>query len=337
LKYYSHIFVVAVLGMFLGQIFVPDITLNLISENYLWKKSLIKAYANFRYRIGDRVFANSIVGNEDWLYFSGDLSISNYQKTPEFNWGNIRRLTEMLNKIHNQIRAYGGELIVVIPPDKSTIYPQYMPSGIEVIGQVSNLDTLLEYANKNSEVQILDLRPVFSEASRSEEIYYKTDTHWNCIGAFYASNEILSRISATYTEVQPYALNDFAFFARNAVLDIPTMMGLDIRETFIEAKPRFETNLSVVQANDIHPKNRPLAITISDRKDLPEIMVFHDSFYYGCFSIFLEPNFSRTITTQFADAKLPDYLDLISSEEPDIVVIEFAERFIEFFYTTLEP
>lgn len=336
LKYYSYIFVVVVLGMFLGQIFVPDMTLDLISENYLWKKSLFKAYGSFRYRIGDRIFAGVIVGEEGWLYSSENLSIQNYQKTPAFNKGNIKRLTELLNKINDQTRKYGGELIVVIPPDKSTIYPQYMPEEIVVIGQASNLDRLLGYVNKYSDVQMLDLRPVLSEASRSEEVYYKMDTHWNCLGGLYASNEILSIISASHPDVQPYTLNDFTFPTASVVMDIPNMMGWDIEEKIVYLKPKFETDLSIVQANDLHPKNRPLEIKINGRQDLPELMVFHDSFY-ACLGPFIEPNFSRTISTHFKDAELQDYLDMISSEQPDIVIIEFVERYIDFFYTRLKP
>jgi alginate O-acetyltransferase complex protein AlgJ len=336
LKYYSYIFVVVVLGMFLGQTFVPGMTLDLISENYLWKKSLIKIYSSFRYQIGDRVFTGYIVGKEGWIYFSEDLSIQNYQKTYAFNMGNIKRLTELLNKIDDQTREYGGELIVVVAPDKSTIYPQYMPDEIVIIGQASNLDRLIEYVNKNSDVQMLDLRPVLSEASRSEEIYYKTDTHWNCLGGFYASNEILSKISASYPDIQPHTLNDFTFSTTSMVMDIPNMMGWDIEEKMVYLKPRFETDLSIVQANDLHPKNQPLEIKINSRKDLPELMVFHDSFY-ACLGPFIEPNFSRTISTHFKDAELPDYLDMISSEQPDIVIIEFVERYMDFFYTRLRP
>jgi alginate O-acetyltransferase complex protein AlgJ len=336
LKHYSHIFVVVVLGMFLGQIFVPGMTFNLISENYLWKKTLIKAYGNFKYRIGDRIFGVTIVGEEGWLYFSGDLSIQNYQKTPAFNRGNIKRLTELLNKINDQTRAYGGELIVVISPDKSTIYPQYMPDEIKVIGHASNLDRLFEYADKHSDIQMLDLRPVLSEASRSEQVYYKTDTHWNCLGGFYASNEILSKVSDFYPDIQPYALEDFTFSATSKMMDVPAMMGWDVEEKIIYVKPRFETSLSSVQANELHPKKQPLEITNNGRKDLPELMVFHDSFY-GCLSIFLEPNFSRTISTHFMDAELQDYLELISSEKPDIVIIEFVERYMDFFYNRLKP
>lgn len=332
LKNYSMAYIFFVLIMLLGQLFASDITLSSISETFLWKKSLIKVYGNFKYQIGDRVFTNAVIGKEGWLYFTGDKSIQSYQKTSSLTVRNIKELATLLGEIEDQTEKYGGTFLLVIPPDKNTVYPQYMPDEIPVIGQSSNLDRLVEYLGKKSHIQVLDFRPLFAVLSKSTDIYYKTDTHWNCLGAFYASNEILSLISNSYPQIHPYALDDFNFSRSEAsTRDIPKMMGVDIREESINLTPRFDTYISQLPLKDADRKIPSLQITVNETKDLPTLLVFRDSFY-KCAEGFIEPNFSRTMSMHFMDVEFSGYLDIIAAEKPDIVILEFVERSMDIFY-----
>jgi alginate O-acetyltransferase complex protein AlgJ len=321
--------------MLTGQLFAPGITLGSISENYLWRKNLAKIYSNVKYRIGDRVFANTVVGKNDWLFFTGDMSIRDHQKTSPLNMGNMKRLTRSLNEIKDQTEQYGGMFLLIIAPDKSTVYPQYMPDEIPVLGQTSSFDRLVEYLDRNSDIQLLDVRPVFSKASETAELYYKTDTHWNCMGAFYASNEILSKVSIPYPQVPLYTLDDYKFSARDALRDIPVMMGWDIHEDTINALPKFKTEISSVTEEADSPNRISLKIAVNAEKDLPELLIFHDSFYEVCLDRFLEPNFSRTTSTYYRKGELVDYLDVIAAEKPDVVIVEFAERYMDYLYRHL--
>lgn len=335
LKSYSVFFVVFVFVMMFAQLFTPNMTLSSISENYLSRKGLIKLFNNLKYRIGDRVFQLSLVGKDGWLYYTGEFSMQDYQKNSPLNMSGLKRLTKILEQIKDQTEEYGGVFLLVIPPNKSTVYPQYMPDEITVIGQSSNLDRLVEYLNTNSDIQLLDLRPIFSVLSENTELYYKTDTHWNCLGAFYASNEILSMVSNSYPQIQPYSPGDFDFFpSKLLTMDISSMMGLDLQEDYIDPIPKFDIHISKLPLENINYKIPSLQITVNDIKDLPNLLIFKDSFY-GCMGIYIEPNFSRTVSMNFVEAELIDYLDIIAAEKPDVVIVEFVERSIEIFYRHL--
>lgn len=181
----------------------------------------------------------------------------------------------------------------------------------------------------------MDLRPVFSDISTNTQLYYKTDTHWNCLGGYYASNEILTKISISQPQIQLHALSDYNFFLRDFKSDMSTMMSWGVREDQMEVIPKFNTGLSIAESESKNPKIKSLRITVNDNKDLPKLMVFHDSFY-GCLGVFIEPNFSRVTSVHFKDAELTDYLNMISSEKPDVVIVEFVERYIGFFYDNLK-
>jgi hypothetical protein len=323
--------------MLVGQLFAADITLGSISEKYLWRRNLIKIFNNFKYGIGDRVFVNAVIGKDGWLYYTGDMSIQDFQKTSPLNVGNIKRITQILNKFKEKTDQYNGLFLLVIPPDKSTVYPQYMPDEIPVIGQVSSLDRLVEYINKNSQVKVLDLRSAFESASKSKNIYYKTDSHWNCYGAFYAYDEILAELAISYPNIRHYPLSDFDIItSRDSLLDIPSLMGLNVNEDRMNAIPKFDNKIAVVPASNKNYKGASLKIVANTKgKSLPSLMIFHDSFYTACLNAFVEPTFSSTISLHYGDSQLTSYLDMIAVEEPDIVIVEFVERQMDFFYRHL--
>ena len=330
---YSMIFLIIMFSIFIGQLFVSDITVDTISEKYLWKEDLIEKYRKFKFDIGDNVFSSAVVGKEGWLFFAGEMSLQNYQKSDPLNVSNTKKLVAILSQMDAAVKEYGGTFLVVIPPDKSTIYPQYMPDEIPVIGNTTSLDRLKERVEKNSDLRLLDLRPVLLQASNSSQVYYKTDTHWNCVGAFYAYQEILSAVSEDYPNIKTYTIEDFDINSYEwSDFDIAKMMAAKVVDSGVSFVPRFETKISLdTDYGSRYDISSLKVVTNLTKNDQPDLMIFHDSFYDACLYNFFEPTFGRTISMRYLDVELAAVLDVIQKEKPKIVVVEFVERLIEVF------
>jgi hypothetical protein len=332
-KVYSRIFSGLFFVILLLQLVGPNLHINAISEHFLWRMDLIENFNNFRYSFGDHVFNAGLVGKDGWLFYSGDFSINDYQKTSPVGRNRLKEFGKILGSLNERVAKYGGILLVVIPPDKNTIYPQYMPDQIPVIGQTSRLDQLVDYFQKNTQVNVIDLRPVFTDVSKSSQIYYKKDAHWNCLGAYYASNEILSQISPLHAAVELHPLSDFQLGSTlDSSLDISTAMGLGFHEDSITLTPKFPTGDISHESYDQNPL---INVSVNSQTELPRAVILHDSFYPECLNQFLEPQFSQVISTHYETALLPDYIKLIDVEKPDVVIVEFAERHIEYFFKLL--
>ena len=329
-KIYSKGFSFVFFAVLLLQLLGPDLGVNTVSDRFLWRMGLIEKFNDFRYSAGDQVFSAGLVGKDGWLFYSGDFSIHDYQKTAPVSKKQLKGLAKILGLINEGVARYGGTLVVVIPPDKNTIYPQYMPDQIPVIGQTSRLDQFMEYIQENTEVQIMDLRPALAEASQSSQIYYKSDAHWNCLGAYHASKEIISKINILYPKMQTHPLSDYEpGLTTDSSLDISTTMGLGLQEDTPTLTPKFPTGpISYIP----YDKNESIKVAINSQTDLPTAMILHDSFYTECLNQFLEPQFSRTLSMHYGIAGISDYIQLIDAEKPDVVIVEFAERHIEYFY-----
>lgn len=328
---YSVFFLIMVFSIFIVQLFVSDMTVESIPERYLWKETLIEKYRKFKYDIGDNVFSSALVGKEGWLFFTGEMSLRNYQKNEPLSVSNIKKLVIIFNQLDAAVKEYGGTFLVVVPPDKSTIYPQYMPDEIPVIGQTTSLDRLIERVEKYSDVRLVDLRPVLLQASNSSQVYYKTDTHWNCFGAYYTYQETLSAVSEDYPNIKTYTMDDFDILSyESSDFDIAKMMGAKAVDSVSSFIPRFETKISLDKDYGSHYDIKSLRVLKNlTNSDQPDLLIFYDSFYDACLYNFVEPTFGRTISARYLDIELAAMLDIIQKERPKVVVLEFVERLTE--------
>ncbi len=333
-KLYPKIFVSVFFAILLAQLLGPQLTVKTISDRFFLKTALIQSFNGFRYSLGDQVFNEGIVGKDGWLFYSGDFSIHDYQKTSPVSKKNLKEVEAILNQINDAAMRNGGSMLVVIPPDKNTIYPQYMPDEIPVLGETSRLEQFMQYMQEHTNIQVMDLRPVLSEASQTSQIYFKSDAHWNCLGAYYASAEIISMVSISHPEVRPRSLSDFEIGTTiDSSLDISKTMGLGLQEETWTLTPKFETHIEVSPAP--FAENKQMRVSVNSETDLPSAVILHDSFYNECLNQLIEPYFSKTFSLHYGTSKLSDYIDLIEKEKPDVVIVEFAERHIEYFFKLL--
>lgn len=327
-KIYSLVFSILVLTLLISFVSLSKFDLSTIATDFRWRKNLIDFYTSLRLNMGDKVYNNGVIGKGGWFFYTGEISIPDYQNTAPLQTGRLAKLQKNLDRLNMDLRKKSITLLVVIPPNKSTIYPQNMPAQIPVIGNPSRLDQLLEYMKLHGDTTILDLRPTLFEASRSQDVYYKTDTHWNDVGAYYAYVEIMRTLALHYPLLTPHPISDFKYtYTGDSIRDLPSLMGLSsyAEENWVLV-PNFDIQLE--EAKIVLPDERNIRTIINANKQLPNLLVFSDS-YYGSLSHFIEPHFSRVKTIPFSNEDGVWSLDWIRREDPDIVVIELVERYFD--------
>jgi len=300
----------------------------MISTSFRWRRDLINFYSSIRFSVGDRIYNSVVIGRDGWLFLTGDGSLMDFQNTNPLNKKKLAKLQRNLHQLNMQLRQKGITLLVVIPPNKSTVYSQFMPEQIPVIGQKSSLDQFVEYMKLNGDAFVLDLRQTLLDASGSREVYYKTDTHWNDVGAYYGYAAIMQTLAVDYPELVPHPLSDFEYtHVADSVHELPLLMGLSsYKEANFDLFPNFEVQL---KAEEISlPDGRYIRTVTNTDQQLPKLLVFGDSFY-GPLAHFIEPHFSRVKTIPFTYKSGVWSLDWIAQENPDIVIIEIVERYID--------
>jgi hypothetical protein len=331
---YSVIFVVVAMALLMSFLSAPGISLDSLSINFRWRTDLARLFNTVRWKAGDRLFNLSVVGSDGWFMFTGEESIADYQHTNRLSNHQLKQAQAALDALQESLQRRGSTFLVVIAPNKNTIYPQHMPGEIPVLSGDSRLDQFVTYMKENSRVQILDLRAALLEASHSEQVYYKTDTHWTAAGAYVAYAEIMKALAADHPALQPHPLSDFDRQYAESSRDLPPIMGIEaITEGNWQLVPRFKVQSQTMLINP--PIGAPLRITLNADPRLPSLLIFHDSFYLTWLAEFLSPHFSRI--TAIPDNGSPDIwsTDWVQIQPSDIVVIELTERYLQLLFPLL--
>jgi hypothetical protein len=144
---------------------------------------------------GDKALA----GKQGWLYLEGETNRACYPFIP---WPQAVARWERFASI---IRRGGRRVVVVIPADKSSIYPEYLPDTYAMAACAPGGHRVAWRAIEGArDPAILGLRRTLLDARRPppEEAYYRKDTHWNTKGGVLGVQALLEHIGGD-VRVQP--------------------------------------------------------------------------------------------------------------------------------------
>ena len=138
---------------------------------------------------------NVVLGRNGWLFMSGEHVLDDHRGAKPFSHSELAAWVETLRQRTRWLAARGVPYLLVIAPNKETIYPEYLPSALVPASAPTRLDQLAEALASVPEVSWLDLRPTMREAREKSRVYYKTDSHWNAVGGWFAARAIVGRLT----------------------------------------------------------------------------------------------------------------------------------------------
>jgi alginate O-acetyltransferase complex protein AlgJ len=297
-------------------------------DNFGFRPYLIRWYSALKLTLlGVSPVPSVILGKDSWLFYHSEAladgnTVNDFRGTIPLSHAELVKLQQRLEA--NQ-RVFAGENIgylVVIVPNKSTIYREYMPDNIRTFRHTNRLDQLLDHMRRYSGVRILDLREALFRAKQEHPVYWKTDSHWNSYGAYIGYVEIVRQLSAFLPALTA------APIAGDEVKTESSPSGGDLAQMLFLQDALAEENDTRFSLDDT-PGQRPIGTLI----------LRHDSFGDGLYP-YLRRHFKELINiAPFA----PYHLQAIFEKRPRAVVHVFAERYItqaihdDFYYQEEKP
>lgn len=264
------------------------------NDNYGMRKSLI--YLNSK--ILDGIFAQSpdaraVEGLDDWLYFDNNNSLLDAAGKVDLSDELIVRGVESFYQNWQMLKAKNIDYLLVIAADKSTIYPEFLPSYIEP-AKTHRIDKFLQALKKKyPDFPVLDLRPILLLAKEREVIYHKTDTHWNKRGAHFGYVALMKKL-----KINPHPRSDF-FDKQDELIrgDISDIMGVDSTNINLDLTPKFKAvsrHISFDKADKYLSHFHKAHVFVNENQSLPRLFVYRDSFFNDL-SVLVSEHFSQSL------------------------------------------
>ena len=291
------------------------------NDSFAFRWYLIRAHSLAKLAFGVSPSPKALVGQNGFLFYAGEQSVDYFRNVRPFTAAELAHWRADLEERRDWLAARGIRYLVVVAPDKETIYPEYMPPALKPVRGESRLDQLLADLRVHSSVDILDLRPALERAKAERRVYHKTDTHWNDAGALAASGVILDRVHEWFPATDDAPLQGTLQTRAAAGGDLARILALEDRfpEQRIDWQPASPPRARAVALDD-QPSADVTALECTECSG-PRVVMNHDSFNTNLAPLLAE-RFSRLVLVD-GSRLLPN---LIEREQPDAVIQEFVER-----------
>lgn len=266
------------------------------------------------------------LGKDGWMFYTPSLVLEQKLDTEQLE--SIRLYFE---SIQAKLARQGIPYLIVIAPDKKTIYREYVSERYLIRdGDAWNSEMVTAYLKEHSSVPVVDLASHLKAQKEIGMLYYKTDSHWNELGAFLASKEIalhmqplIPGINQSYPletcEVTPVAeqgsgLANILGIAKT--IQEPYGVKVSLPGGFHSRRIWKHSLKSTPYAQN----KKPIVYEQRDHT-LPKAVIFRDSFSTALVP-FLSEHFQRSVYYW----QLPIDYQVIENEKPDIVIQEIVGR-----------
>ncbi len=305
------------------------------SDHFGLRYWFTKYHKLIKYYLGDSPSTDVIIGKDGWMFLGSIKRGYNKYSDPigDFRGSNLYSQNDLKNfayymmTLRSWLKARGIEYVFVIAPNKHTVYFDKLPDYISKTAEQSATDMLVGYLKKHTDVPVVDLRSKLINEKGRNQLYYKTDTHWNHYAANIIQYEIMSEIEKIFpNRIEPEMVN-----LRDGTRgggDLAYFLGIDdiIESKESNPQPVFDNSCTIkkIPANAKETETHTL---ICETEKLSAV-IFRDSFFST-----LQPYFSRKFKRSTYIWKKLNYSSLITyieSENPDIVIEEWIERSLPF-------
>lgn len=283
-------------------------------SHFAFRQEFVSAYSF----ISETIFGTSpvsgvVTGSDGWLFYED--TVPDYQRTNILTDRQIHNTVRHLELIDEYCEENGMDFLFVIAPNKNTLYPEYMPYYIAAGEGPSNRDLIREALNDSS-VDYIDFGINDTFTDPDAVYYFRRDSHWNNMGAAIASDAMLQALNIAHHSY----MNDPFTGVDEHMGDLEQMIHpssvVPETDVFFETMPQFTYDAPV-------ESNYDFRIGTKGSGEM-NLLMYRDSFGTALLPFMAEP-FSHAFFSRSNSCQITD----ISSQQPDILIMEKVERFLD--------
>lgn len=283
------------------------------------RNEMVNGYAVINDRLsGELTHPLYTYGQEGYVFFNMHYNYpySDYHKT----------FAEMVLKLQEYVESRGSSFYFMFEPEKSSVLRRFLPEGVNY--DDSWVDEMLDYMDELG-VHYVSNKELLTEKSYSEVVFNRQYDagHWNELGCFYGTNNLLNLIHEDYPTVTELNKDEFDISTKTAQYLPVSQFVVNEEVPSFQLKASYE-NISAEYSPDIERDYRyqhfHYYINNAENADeLPKTLIFQGSYYNSRNQFFV----SRTSE----DIGVHNYQNVLNLDyyfnifQPEIVVFEVTE------------
>ncbi len=284
-----------------------------------------------RLKVGDSGSDRVLAGREGWLFYNDGSRLGPARGRPPLTDADAAEWLRGLSGRIEALQADGIAYLVVVPPAKETIYPQFGPAWYAGPSPQRTSLSLAALAARTAPGHVVHLRdPVMAVAASGTEAFSRHDTHWTGDGAYAGYAAIMDRLRALGVDQPTRPLSDFQPEVNgvNPPRDLALMLGV---ASFVPIHYRgyvdpAAAGYRTTWLSEKHVWTAPQVVD-TGLAGKPTLLLTRDSFS-NALTPFLLGHFSRVVLTHIDDGFWRQ--DLIDRFHPDVVMLEVQEHGLGF-------
>ena len=266
-----------------------------------------------------------LMARDGWLYFKGeDLQAidRDFRGVVPYPPEQPAAIASELEHRRMLLAARGIPYVVLIVPDKATVYPEHLPAWVTRAPR-TRLDALFAALKAYPELDVVDPRAALAAAKPQMQRYFRTDSHWNYAGGLVGYALLMQHVGRAVPGFTAAPAPQPAYEPGDVYSgDLAQLLGLPhwFQEPDVLPFGKVLADQSRRCARPIPDPVEPL-VQGCDWPGLPRAVVYRDSM----FDLLIPPvseNFSRVVYYAGHTMRMAD----IEREHPAIVIEEFVER-----------
>lgn len=298
-----------------------------VADRFPARPYLIAGLNTLRAPFGVSGSERVIIGRDGWLFYDNDTHLGAARNDPALSSADIRAALTTLAGRTEAAAQKGARYLVVVPPQKETVYPQMGPLWYGGPDPARPAAMLPRFAEASQAGEVLYLHDALAQPTRwGLKTFSRHDTHWTGLGAYEGYAALMRRLQALGLAEGPRPLTDFREITAPARRphDLAQMLGgvgfakIDFPQF---GDPAAELTMTTTYLTPNQTWTGPRVID-TGQTGKPVVLITLDSFSNALLP-FLYSHFSRLILAHNQDG--PWREDLIDRFKPDLVILEVVE------------
>ena len=274
-----------------------------------------------------------VIGQDNWLFTSGKER-KVYEGKFTLTQSQVSLIADSLHERAIYYKKKGIAFYITIVPTKSEIYPEHLPSFYTRKKQGTITDLIINNLRKDTLLHLIELKDTLLANKKNGVIFYRTDNHWNSLGAYFVYRTILNRMKKDFPRLNPLKQTDFTLIGwRFQGGNLAAQAGLWPYMKEMIFYPVIHHSQAREGKKSGYPP--PLGFGYPEEYEqvrstpdtlLPNILIIRDSFFSPMINLFSE-NFRRSVYI-FDGWQYGINKEILENEKPDIVLLEIFEPYL---------